>query len=324
VFDVSCHLTLESQHDSFAGFRSDFIHFSLSITSPMERAEMGRLNVEPGPPGRAGYNSMHFSPEAVTHFWAWWGLFNSALSLPVRQGSLFPSATSPSKKFGRHCATLKYRFNIAPLFVAHTYTQEDLPQWRKGETWVVGIKGKIGQFHVDLHQREQDEVIRRPGTDSYKRSLHKTFYQAEVDCTEVDLRVVSARFSEPEKRYVVPGNEDNDNDDVDVTLQDDDLIGARAELDWIDHDDYVDLSTTFRDEEPVIRILPVLSSPRFTYYRQPSSGDDPRSTGDDSGSQSDPEPDPNAPVITKFGDEDTHTCLIGQATGMWLTPFCIS
>jgi hypothetical protein len=166
-----------------------------------------------------------------------------------------------------------------------------------------------------MHQREQEEVIRRPGADVHKQALHKAFYQAEVDCADVDLRVVSARFSEPEKRFVVREREGGDHEDVDVPLQEEEL-GSDAELDWIDNDDYVDMTSTFRDVDPVIRVLPVLSSPRFTYYRQPTSGERPRSTDDDTSAQS--EPDPGPPVITKFGSEKTHTCLIGQATGRYL------
>jgi RNA pol II promoter Fmp27 protein domain/Domain of unknown function (DUF2405) len=322
---ISCptrHLADDGyQHDSFAGFRSDFIHFSLSITSPRERVGINELHGEEPP--LIGYNSLHLSPESATHFWAWWSLFNSALSLPIRHGPLFPSATPPSKKFGRHCATLKYRFSIAPFFVAHTYCQEDFAEWRKGEAWVIGIKCKIGRFHIDMHQRAQEEVTRRSGMDISKRALHKRFYQAEVDCAEVDLRVVSARFSEPERRFVVPEREGDDHKGVDVPLQEEEPIGPDAELDWIDHDDYVDMTSTFRDVDPVVRVLPVLSSPRFTYYRQPSNGERPRNADDDVSSPLEPDASASgvAPIITKFGSENTHTCLIGQATGSYLFPF---
>ena len=44
-----------------------------------------------------GYNSLHFSPQASTHFWAWWRLFDGSMSLPIRQGKLFPSAQPPSR-----------------------------------------------------------------------------------------------------------------------------------------------------------------------------------------------------------------------------------
>ncbi|KAI5479861.1 hypothetical protein MNV49_002419 [Pseudohyphozyma bogoriensis] len=294
--------------DSFAGFRSDFIHFSISLTSPLTLSLPSHTSKsDDSTPKRAqsGYNSLHFGPQASTHFWAWWRLFDGSMSLPIRQGKLFPSAQAPSKKFGKHCATIKYRFSLAPLFISHTYRQETWKEWANGETTVVGLKGKIGRFNVDLHQREQEETVKKPGSNESKTILHKSFYRAEVDCDGVDLRVLSAKFREVEKQMVVP--EDADESEFDEALPaNEDYTVADEDLDWVDLDDYVDAIYTIADRSPKLRVLPFMVCPRFTYYRHTDVQQQPET--DDEGA-------PRQEVSTsKFGTEPSHTCLMGCAT----------
>lgn len=298
--------------DSFAGFRSDFIHFSISLTSPLTLSLPSYTGTTPEDEGptdcRTGFNSLHFSPQAATHFWAWWRLFDGSMSLPIRQGQLFPSAQPPSKKFGKHCATIKYRFSLAPLFIAHTYRQESWAEWNSGETTVVGLKGKIGRFNVDLHQREQEEVVQNADSTETKKVLHKAFYQAEVDLDGVDLRVLTAVFKEPEKQVIVPDEVDEADETVPPPKQNYEV--KDEDLEWIDLDDYVDAAYTFPDRNPSLRVLPFTVCPRFTYYRQT----DTTPKEDLSGSE-DSEQDLEHGGKSKFGHEPSHTCLMGCATG---------
>lgn len=229
------------------------------------------------------------------------------MSLPIRQGKLFPSAQPPSKKFGKHCATIKYRFSLAPLFIAHTYRQDSWADWSKGETTVVGLKGKIARFNVDLHQREQEEIVRGLDSKVMKTVIHKTFYQAEVDCDGVDLRVISACFKEPEKQLIIPEDTELDIDEPPPSTQDYTVVDA--DLEWIDTDDFVDAIYSIPDPNPQVRILPFIVCPRFTYYRQK----DARSK--DAAEAENEERTPASLPKTKFGSEPSHTCLMGAATG---------
>ena len=343
--------------DSFKGFRSDFIHFSLSLTSPLtlslpsnadspvsgrnssprshSTADQAGGSVGEGDgegegegetPPQHGYNSLHFSPQGSTHFWRWWNLFDGTMSLPIRQGKLFPSAQAPSKKFGKHCATIKYRFSLAPLFIAHTYKQESAEEWQDGVTTVLGLKGKIGRFNVDLHQREQEEIIHKPDSAEMKKVIHKAFYMCEVDLDGVDLRAITATFDEPEKQAVVHNLPELDHDH-----QDEGARGrARAtpltaeeemeQQEWRDLDDFSDLTYAVWDRQPELRVMPFVVCPRFTYFRnadasnKPASDkdDDPHSVVDDNGDE--PEMTVLDPPKTKFGKEPSHTCLMGCAT----------
>lgn len=305
--------------DSFAGFRSDFIHFSISLTSPLslslpsnsDSSENFAPIVE-----KEGYNSLHFSPIASSHFWRWWELFDGTLSLPIRQGRSFPSAKSPSKKFSKHCGTIKYRFSLSPLFISHTYRQESWSEWSKGETSFIGIKGKIGRFNVDLHQREEEEIIRRSNSTHIKKIVQKVFYQAEIDLDGVDLRVMSAVLSEPGKQQValhhIGSNEIDDEDSTPEISQN--TTVSDEDLEWIDIDDIKDAIYTLTDDNPRIKIVPFISCPRFTYYRHSDTRSNvPDSKQNEATIRLNPTLTENRK--TKFGNEHTHTCTCGMAAG---------
>lgn len=87
--------------DSWEGFRSDYIHFSISLVAPTTEEVKAKAEVA------ERSNSFHFSPKAFAHFFAWWRLFDHTLSLPIRQGKLFSDSPHPSKKFGRCLGTIK-------------------------------------------------------------------------------------------------------------------------------------------------------------------------------------------------------------------------
>lgn len=224
------------------------------------------------------------------------------MSLPIRQGKLFPSAQAPAKKFGKHCATIKYRFSLAPLFISHTYRQDNWNEWSKGETTVVGLKGKIGRFNVDLHQREQEETVLKPALGTKKTLMKKVFYQAEVDCDELDLRVISAIFSEPEKRAMAPEVDEDEDQEANHNASNENHEVADEDLEWIDLDDFVDAIYTIPDQNPRMRVLPFINCPRLNYYRKI---DVEKESGEGEEVQSN----------TKFGNEDSHTCLMGCAKG---------
>jgi hypothetical protein len=52
--------------DSYDGFRSDYIHFSVSVTCPLREIDPDH------PPDSTSHNSLHLSPKAFAHFNSWW------------------------------------------------------------------------------------------------------------------------------------------------------------------------------------------------------------------------------------------------------------
>lgn len=303
------------QHlDSYRAFRSDFIHFSISVVAN-----------RPDSPA----NSLHLTPNGFTHFYAWWHLFDGTLSLPVRHGPIFESSLPPSKKFGKHCATIKYRIQLAPVYIAHTFKQEGAEDFRKGLSTVLGVKGRLEHFNVDMHQREQETRTRKNDSEDVQVRLHKAFHRVEVDCKDTDLRVVSARFTCPS--YADSDIESEDPDMTDFLNMDAAEPISPEDAEWVDEDDYIDLTTLLGERQPNMHLISCLKTPRLTYsryaqhdylypplrggkvYMGPSSVFNDGKGGDVAGAEA--SRDVSKGPISKFGHEHSHLCLLDRARG---------
>ncbi|EJU06094.1 hypothetical protein DACRYDRAFT_97695 [Dacryopinax primogenitus] len=288
--------------DSYAGFRSDFIHMGLSITSPTRNATMQGTSARTNGAGLSGYNSAHLTPKGFAHFFSWWRLFDGTMSVPIRQGKLFPSIKPPSKKFGKHLATIKYRVSLSPLVISHNYRQDSRSQWVRGETGAVGIKAMVEQFQADLHQRLQEVVIFHEKLQTTKRRVRKRFCAADVTLTNVEMRTMAAVFSEPEKTTVVDGIDDDDSAEAESHFS---FVCDEVEPGWFDLDDFVDVDWSPSDHKPKIRLLRIGTCPRFSFSKRANARRLNRRSSDHSSN--------SGMEVTKFGDEDTHICLAGQA-----------
>lgn len=255
---------------------------------------------------RLGYNIFHLTPLAFAHFYSWYSLFGSSISLPIRQGSLYPDARPPSPKFGRHIATIKYRISLAPLFIAHMYKQDAVEQWREGETTVVGVKAMVESFSADLHQREQEVMIIDPFTGKPKTSTHKPFCAAEVVITNLELRAVYAIFTDPGKALVPLIQTQSPEDAHPATnfpLEKREPKGSK----WIDFDDYFETDWIPLDKSPDIWMFRAGACPRFAFVRTIPSQADVASDRMEGGIER-----------SKFGAEDTHKCLLSTQPSMSL------
>ncbi|KAG9126473.1 hypothetical protein FRC07_003289 [Ceratobasidium sp. 392] len=283
--------------DSFAGFRSEFIHFSLSLISANGRSLTS-----------TSYNSFHLSPKAFAHFFSWWDLFNppnGPMLLPIRQGSLYPSDKPPPLKFTRHLATIKYRFSLSPLFISHVYRQDSRTSWATGVTPCVGVKAVVESLQADLHQRDQMETIRNSVTGITTQKAHKPFAAAEVVAKGLDLRAMLAHFSESEKPLVnlppVPNNEFDSSSSARPAMPDSSKEPLSSR--WVDMDDFVEVDWAPSDEEPDLWLFNAASCPRIMYFKKPDH----------------PPPKNNAAAscatvenaVSRFGNEDTHVCFMG-------------
>jgi hypothetical protein len=281
---VQLRASSEDGPDSYEGFRSDYIHFSVSLTSPYRtRPDEGN-----------NHSSAHLSALTFAHFWKWWGLFNGPLSLPVGQGKLFPDARPPSPKFGKHLATIKYRIIVEKLFIAHVYNHDTVESWRSGETHMVGIKLAVSKFQADMHQRDEDSITVTP-TGKTTVTHRKAFHSTEVVIRGLDLRSMYAVFSDPEKLH--------------IQLPKESLGGVKKpwgnaerlerSLEWYSNDDWTEVDIA-PPAEGAIYWAEVAKCPMFTYFK-PLHED---------GAQ--PSTDTNEKIISRFGGEQTHDCVIGK------------
>ncbi|KAF5678295.1 FMP27-like mitochondrial proteome protein [Fusarium heterosporum] len=280
-------------YDALRGFRSRHIHLSIAIHAPADRDWLSD-NPEPS----RSYNTIHLTPRFFTHFFNWWGLFGQPLSLPIRQGSLFPGREKNSKKFGRHLATVKYNILLAPLFLSHIYKHKDVEDHSESAVSATGLKVRFDSFSLDLHQRREEFGTLGKGKqgDNTSKTSGIKIHAAQLDLVSADVRAVSASLKGTTTEAIQKEsiatlmNENDDKPDLSrFTIPDNDFS-------WIDMDDFVELDwITPTEPHPDTKILPLAYAPRLTYFRQTDIGGiiagDPTRT-------------------SPFGSEPTHFCVM--------------
>ncbi|KPM35702.1 UPF0648 protein C3H5.09c [Neonectria ditissima] len=281
-------------YDAMRGFRSRHIHLSIAVRAPVDRDWLSE-NPEPS----RSYNTVHLTPRFFTHFFAWWGLFGQPLSLPIRQGTLFPGREKNSKKFGRHLATVKYNLLLAPLFLSHIYKHKDVEDYSENAVSATGVKVRFDSFSLDLHQRREEFNTLGKGrhTETARTSGIK-IHAAQLDLVSADVRAVSASLKGTTTEAIKKGSiatlmsDAEDKPDLSrFTIPDNDFS-------WIDMDDFVELDWILPTEpHPDTKILPLVYAPRLTYFRQTDIG------GVIAG-----DPTRSSP----FGDEPTHFCILNH------------
>ena len=275
---TSADLDVQSAEDSYNGFRSDFIHMSISLTSGLRKAK----HIIP--------SNLHLSPEVFAHFWSWWHLFDSALSLPMRQGDLYPRKRPISPKFGQHLATLKYLVSVPQLFISHVYADNSQDAWTDGVTPYVGVKALIEHFQADMHQRDTEACETTAG--GTKTVHHKPFYAIEVVLRGLDLRAMLAVFSDPLKQAAPAETSPLASSNYRTRNE---LKSVDLKSRWVDMDDFA-VDEQELSSDPDVHLLQTVLCPRFTYFKRTD--------------EQDSEDQPMA--RSKFGSEDSHVCFLGK------------
>lgn len=221
------------------------------------------------------------------------------MSLPIRQGALWPGLTKTSKKFGRHLGTVKYNLFLSPLFVAHIYKHKDAEEYSEDSVFATGLKARLDSFMLDLHQRrEQVRTVVKGRSKQTKTSMMR-INRAQLDFIAADVRAVSSSIGGTNVTDIESKTDDIISsfqqpppppDFSRFTIPDDDL-------NWIDMDDFVEMDWILPAESnPKTLILPLAYSPRFSYFRQTDHQ----------------ELNPEEPGYSLFGEEPTHFCVMSQ------------
>ncbi|EEH04265.1 conserved hypothetical protein [Histoplasma capsulatum G186AR] len=280
-------------YDAFRGFRSNHIHLSLAIVAPVTRV-WSVSNREPS----TSYNTVHLTPRFFTHFFSWWSLFSGVMSLPVRQGPLWPGVTKTSKKFGRHLATVKYNLFLSPLFVAHIYKHKDAEDYGEEMVSATGIKVRLDSLMLDLHQRRELVNVMVKGRSKQTKASAMRINRAQLDFISADFRAVSVAIAGTNLADITAEDHilstfQQPTPPVDLSR----FTIPDRDFNWVDMDDFVELDWIIPSEpNPRTRILPLAYSPRFSYFRQT----DHEELGvDETG-------------YSPFGDEPSHYCVMSE------------
>nr|VWO95170.1 Uncharacterized protein [Ganoderma boninense] len=209
---------------------------------------------------------------------------------PAIKGDLYPRKRPISPKFGQHLSTLKYLISVPQLYISHVYVDESQDAWADGVTPFVGVKALIGEFRADMHQRD---TATTEFTDGGKKTVHsKPFYAIEVVLKSLDLRAMLAVFSDPLKQCTPVEYSPF----VNNYRTRNELPSIPLHSSWVDMDDFI-FDETEGTTLPEVHLLPAVSCPRFTYFKQCDDDVDRK----------------DMPAThSKFGAEDTHVCFIGK------------
>jgi hypothetical protein len=323
-------------YDAYKGFRSDYLHLAIAVRSMAHENGSQTLGDE------EFYNSIHLTPRLFSHIFQWWGLFDGALSLPMRSGKLFTTQSNKlakPKKFGRHLFSVKYQLQLAPLFFSHTYIQksyhtphhhrsgksennashndskiESTVVAARGSNYnCVGLKAKIEKFSMDMHQRKSPKKSDSESGFHWKMG----FNAGEIDLAGTDVRVVLAHFKDELDMTTT-----NTNNTSAATSRAPSIVSLSNsqkglssygkfnihddDLTWVDYDDYTELEGYVPSAAAAkITILPLGYTPHWTYLRQTDL--DTHNSGHNNCN--------NAALVSKdfvpFGYEPSHACLIG-------------
>ncbi|CAG8485272.1 6382_t:CDS:10, partial [Ambispora leptoticha] len=284
-------------YDSFKGFRSDIVHLSFSMMCPIIWIDEDdcmssnpiNSNKHNGEKQQVGsYNSIHVTPKSIQHALAWISLFDNAMTLPIRTGALFPTHELPSPKLPKFLHTLKYKVCLAPLFLSYFYKEDALDDWTDGRTQIVGLKGKIGHFKIDIHQKIQETFVQVDEGKVKVRDM--TLHEAEMDLKNLDVRGIAARYVEDS--FCGDDDEFEEKGCNDQLGKDEDFVLINPEdEEWVDEDDYKEVDSSLPNVKPKVRVLPFMRCPQLMYYKHAPEDD----TDED-----------------KKMDQEAHVCVMGQ------------
>lgn len=257
-------------HDSYEGFRSDRVHMSLSFNAHRDTS----------------YNAIRLSPGVFKHFFSWWKLFSGNMMLPVRRGPLFGELKS-SAKFSQHLYTIKFLFKFKSLFISHIYRDETVDV-DDDKIECVGVRAKVDDFLVDLHQRKEPRIEVHEGLSRNKKIMKMNFNVGEVHLSGIDLRTVFASFQQSfyvqsELLTKKPRVKVFDNDQR-----------------WFDIEDYEEAYVpSLAAKDRTVDIYPLMYSKRFSYLRstEKRSNDEEKALKD-------------ANFDLTLGTENTHDCSL--------------
>lgn len=262
-------------HDSYNGFRSSRIHMAISFIAHTEES----------------YNTIHLSPMTFQHFFSWWHLFAGNTMLPVRRGPLFGEVQQKKSKFSELLYTNKFLFHLKNLFLSHVYKNEELGLVStKDEFECIGLRAKIDDFLVDLHQRKEQVIDVDEDLSQRNKVMKMLFNIGEVVLTKIDLRTLHAVFN----REVYTSNSGG------VAKH----LSSKGKMKIFDKDgrwyDYRDYLEAFVPSSGTIlksvEIEPLLFSDKFSYIRNSNDGK----------------------VKCDWGNEETHKCML-HATDIYTT-----
>lgn len=241
----------EKKHDSFAGWRSQYIHMAISVRSKGDDAN----------------NALHFSPLASDHFMRWWNTFHNSLGLPIKQGDMFDHMRDVHKKhvsFGSLLYSISYQLNVQPAFLAHA-SRSTIGLQADSKVSFTALKCHVSDFQVDLHQTKTGEFIYDKDGNEIGRNFSLKMLKGMVDIGAVDLRIVVAEFNQTSTSALAAREFGITNSDSQSHSDLDDSSEEQLPTGWYNGDDFVELDNPPLEGDPRCKVYSFVTAPRVYY-----------------------------------------------------------
>lgn len=226
-------------YDAYEGFRSHYIHMGFAFNSFPADSDNEKDFI----------NSLHTTYQSWTHFFSWWKMFGNGLSLPIRNGKLF-DRNLESVSFGAHLFTIKFNFNIQPLWLFHGY-RLDISDDEESDARCIGLKAKVEKLDMRLYMRKELKLKQNITLGETSSIQKMVMYLGSIDFNNIDIRAIEALFS---------FKHDNVKGRIYSVFDDDKR--------WFDNDDYEEISfASVKDLPGTAKALPLLFAPNLTYSR---------------------------------------------------------
>jgi len=230
------------------------------------------------------------------------------MSLPIRQGRLFPESPEPSKKFGDSLATIKFRCDLKPVYVSHMYGQKSRELWDQGKTQTLGVKARFGHFRGDCHMRKQEKQEHHEKLKRDKVITHKAFCAADLILEDIEVKGIRAEFNELPKHLARRPSDDSSIISVESKEEQSSIDYVKAsslgpaEKPWFNLYDFIDADKRPLDHDPKIELLDIADCPEVFYSLRNKVRTTPLQKDETSELE-----------MSKFGDEKTHVCYLGES-----------
>lgn len=251
-------------HDSYRKFRSTRVHMAISLIAHTEES----------------YNTIHLTPMAFKHFFAWWHLFAGNTMLPVRRGKLFGEEHDKAK-FSENLYTNKFLFHLKNLFIGHVHKiEEAVSASTNDEFECIGLRAKVDDFLVDLHQRKEQVIDVNEDLSRRNKVMKMLFNIGEVVLSKIDLRTLHAVFNQEVYASGMEGS---------VRKASANRKNFDKDWRWYDHRDYIEAFVpTAGAVLRSVDIEPLMFTERFSYIRDSNDGS----------------------FNFDWGNEETHKCML--------------
>ncbi|OUM50922.1 hypothetical protein BVG19_g3 [[Candida] boidinii] len=227
------------KYDAYEGFRSHYIHMGFAFNSFPTDSDNEKEFM----------NSLHTTYQSWSHFFSWWKMFGNGLSLPIRNGKLF-DRNLESVSFGAHLFTIKFNFNIQPLWLFHGY-RLDISDDEESDARGIGLKAKVEKLDMRLYMRKELKLKQNITLGETSSIQKMVMYLGSIDFNNIDIRAIEALFS---------FKHDNVKGRIYSVFDDDKR--------WFDNDDYEEISfASVKDLPGTAKALPLLFAPNLTYSR---------------------------------------------------------